>query len=275
MAEKRPAPGKGGRLLAAVGLTALVMASCTAGEAFARVSPGDYRDIGVTVPENARLPLSEIVKDEHGAQHSLRDLISRPTVLLFTDYTCRTLCGPIVEFAAAALEQSGLEAGRQFQLLSVGLNPKDGGAQAAEMRRDHLKGDVPLSDATQFVSADEATVARLTRALGYRYQYDAEDDQYIHPAAAFVLRADGAVSRVLTGIGLSGVDIRLALVEAGEGKIGTFRDRIRLLCSHFDPIHAAYDVMVSRTLMVTGAATIVLLGGGIGLLLLMGRRRAA
>jgi protein SCO1 len=243
--------------------------------ALAHISPSEYRDVGVTVPAGAVLSLPASVTDEAGRPRSLRDLVTKPTVLVFADYTCRTLCGPVVAFVGAALQQTGLDAGTQFELLVVGLDPKDGAAAAAQMRHTHLADDPAIDGATRFVTADETTIKTLTAALGYRYRYDADDDQYVHPAAAYVLRADGAVARVLTGIGLSGDDMRLALVEAGEGRIGTFRDHIRLLCSSFDPAHGAYNVMVSRMLAATGLVTMLALGGGIGALLLMGRRRPA
>jgi protein SCO1/2 len=240
----------------------------------ARITPTEYRDVGITISPNAAAPLAAIVTDENGRQYGLAELISRPTVLVFADYSCRTLCGPIIAFVAEALRQSGLKAGAQFQLLVVGLNPKDGPMAAATMRHNYLGEDTALNGAAKFVTADDAAIKSLTSALGYRYRYDADDDQYIHPGAAYVLSAKGRVARVLTGIGLSGVDIRLALIEASEGRVGTLRDRVRLLCSHFDPVHGAYDVMVSRMLAATGLATTLALGGGIGILMLMGRRRS-
>jgi protein SCO1/2 len=250
--------------------TVLVVAATL--RASGAIVPQDYDNVGISVPTDAAVPLDASV-DADGRRAMLRDLISRPTVFVFADYTCTTLCGPIVASVASALEQSGLRAGEEFQLLVVGLDPKDGAADAARMRRDHLGGDAALDSASTFATADRATVPRLTAALGYRYAYDDERDQFVHPGAAYVLRADGHVSRVLTGLGLSGGDIRLALVEAGEGRIGSFGDQVRLLCSGFDPAHGAYNVMVSRLLMGAGAATILVLGGFIGLLVLAGRRR--
>jgi protein SCO1/2 len=240
----------------------------------ARITPAEYRDVGITLSPDAAAPLATIVADESGRRHALSELISRPTVLVFADYSCRTLCGPIIAFVAAALRQSGLEAGAQYRLLVVGLDPKDGPKTAATMRHNYLGEDTALNSATKFVTADDATIKALTGALGYRYHYDTDDDQYVHPGAAYVLSAKGRVARVLTGIGLSGVDIRLALVEASEGRVGTLRDKVRLLCSHFDPVHGAYDVMVSRMLAATGLATTLALGGGLGILMLMGRRRS-
>jgi protein SCO1/2 len=241
----------------------------------AAVTPQAYRDVGVSLPAEAAVPSGAMVRDEHGRLLDLAALIVRPSVLVFADYTCTTLCGPIVAFAAGALEKSGLAPGTDFRLIVVGLDPKDTAADAARMRSDHLGGNAALGAATTFVTADQATVSRLTAALGYRYAYDEEHDQYVHPGAAYVLRADGRVSQVLTGLGLSPGDMRLALVEAGEGRIGTIGDQVRLLCSGFDPAHGSYNLLVSRVLAATGLATMLALGGGIGLLILAGRRRAA
>jgi protein SCO1/2 len=240
----------------------------------ARITPHDYAQVEVALPEGAALSLDAVVTDERDVEQPLRWLVTRPAVLVFTDYTCKTLCGPILSFISDALAKSGL-APDQFELLSIGLDPKDTAADTLEMRNAQLGANSALARQGHFLHASEATVQRLTAALGYRYRYDADDDQFIHPAAAYVLRADGVVSRVLTGVGLSGVDMRLALVEAGQGHIGTLRDRIRLLCSHFDPARGIYDPLVSRLVAATGAVTLLLLAGGIGLLILMGRRRTA
>jgi protein SCO1/2 len=252
--------------------TAALIALAAVAPASAAVTPQAYRDVGVSLPAGAAVPPETVVRDESGRTRRLAKLISRPSVLVFADYTCTTLCGPIVAFVAGALEKSGLAAGTDFHLVVVGLDPKDTAADAAVMRKQHLGGDATLGDATTFVTADQATVARLTAALGYRYAYDQEHDQYVHPGAAYVLRADGRVSRVLTGLGLSPADMRLALVDASQGRIGTLGDQVRLLCSGFDPAHGTYNLMVSRVLAATGLATMLSLAGGIGLVILLGRR---
>ena len=248
----------------------LLAASC----ANAGVTPEAYRNVGVTVPANAAVPGDAVVTDENGRQRRIADMIIRPAVLVFADYTCTTLCGPIVDFVTAALEQSGLPPD-QFQLLFVGLDPKDTAADAGRMRRTHLTTASAINAATVFVSTDAANIQRLTAALGYRYAYDEEHDQFVHPAAAFVLRADGRVAKVVTGLGISASDLRLALVEAGEGRIGTFGDEVRLLCSGFDPQHGVYNVLISRVLAGSAIATVMALGGTIGLLALVSRRRRA
>jgi protein SCO1/2 len=252
---------------------ALLVSILSALPALARLAPADYEAVGLSVAAGRTLPMAETVKDEDGQLRKLNELIARPTVLVFADYTCRTLCGPTVAFVAMALEKSGLKPDR-FQLLVVGLNPQDTATDAAHMRRDHLGGNDALAGVTRFVTADDGTVQRLTAALGYRYRYDAESGQYVHPAAAFVLTEDGRLARALTGLGLSGADVRLALVEASAGNAGTLGDEVRLLCSAFDPAHGTYDLVVSRVLAAAGLATVVLMGAGLGFLLLAGRRAA-
>jgi protein SCO1/2 len=238
----------------------------------AAISPRDYAEIGVATAADAAVPLDAMVIGEDGRARRLADLVSLPTVLVFADYTCTTLCGPIVAFVTDALDQSGLRPGAEFRLLVIGLDPKDGPDDATRMRHAYLADDPALDAASSFVTADRPTVQQLTRALGYRFAYDAENDQFVHPGAAYVLRSDGRVARVLTGLGVSGGDLRLALVGAGEGRIGTLGDQIRLICSGFDPAHGIYNLMASRLLVATGLGTVLMLGSLICLLMLPGRR---
>jgi protein SCO1/2 len=235
--------------------------------------PLEYRDVSVLLPTDAAVPSAGVVSDESGQFRRISDLVNQPTVLVFADLTCRTLCGPTLAFVASALEQSGLRAGEDFRLLIVSIDSKDGATDAARMRRDYLDSST-IGPAAAFVTADQRTVEAMTSALGYRYSFDAEAGQYVHPEAAYVLRKDGKVSRVLTGLGLSGEEVRLALVEASEGRSGSVGDRVRLLCSAFDPAHGTYDLVVSRVLAGTAIVTIAFLGGGIGWLALASRRTA-
>jgi protein SCO1 len=258
-------------LYAAALLTALA-GGCWTKPAAARPTSADYSTIDVEVFPGAIVPISEIVNDESGQARPLSSLIDRPTVLIFADYHCRTLCGPTVAFVAAALERSGLTAD-SFRLLVIGLGANTA-ADAAQMRRDHLDAKGIVNGAAVFARADKVSIQAITAVLGYRYRYDQESGQYIHPAAAYVLTAEGRVSRVLTGLGVTDDSMRLALVEASEGKVGTLSDRVRLICSAFDPAHGTYNLMVSRILVAAALATVILMASGFAFLALSGRRTA-
>jgi len=148
------------KLLQLVGAVLYVLAS--SGPVDAGISPADYRAIGVTVPTGAAVPLSAVVTDENGRERTIGNVIRRPAVLIFADYTCRTLCGPAVAFATDALANSGLDK-RDFQLIVLGLNPHDTREEAERMRRKHLAD--AATDA-EFLTADAASVTAMTTALG-------------------------------------------------------------------------------------------------------------
>jgi len=228
--------------------------------------------VSVAAVPGAQLPLALTLRDESGAVRTLAQTMDgRPAVLILADYTCKTLCGPAVSITSSALAQTGLTPGSDYRLIVIGLNPKDGAAEATAMKRAQIGSDGPLAAASVFLNADESTVNRIANALGYRYAYDAQNDQFAHPAAAFVLTAEGRVARTLSGLGLTAQDLRLVLVEAGKGSIGTFADQVRLLCYGFDPAAGVYTATVHRWLAISSVATVALLFGAIAFMLL-GRR---
>jgi protein SCO1/2 len=243
----------------------------------ADVSRATLDAIAAAPQPDARLPLDIPFTDANGAPRTLREALGgRPAVLVFADYTCRTLCGPILAFAAAGLDKSGLEPGRDFHLVVVGIDPKDRLADAGRFKGRHLGKDTPLAGATVMLSGTSDAVSAVTGAAGYRFTYDRAHDQFAHPAAAYVVTGDGRVARVLSGLGLSGPDLRLALVDAGNGRIGNLADQIHLLCYGFDPARGLYTASITRLLNIGGVITVLAILSGIaGLTLARRRGRAA
>jgi protein SCO1/2 len=255
--------------------TLLVLLLALAGPVRAAVTQSDLGTIAANPPPGAALPLDLAFVNEAGRPRTLGDALGgKPAVLIFADYTCHTLCGPILDFAAAALDRSGLRPGVDFRLVVIGIDPKDGHETARAMRLDHLGHDSPLARAAVFLTGSERQIGAATAALGYAYAYDAAHDQYAHPAAAYVLDARGRVARVLSGLGLSGNDMRLAVVAAGEGHVGTLGDRIRLLCYGYDPARGIYTERITLFLELGALATIAGLGGSIALMAAKTRGRA-
>src|SRR5262249_25139779 len=209
-------------------------------------------------------------------QRSLGEALDgRPSLLILADYTCRAICGPVVALVASSLERSKLTPGVDYRLIVIGLDAKDRPADAQAMKRGQLGDDGALAQASSFLTADDAALAQLTQALGYRAVYDSANDQFAHPAAVFVLTADGRVARALSGLGIDAGDIRLALVEASEGKVGGFADRIRLLCYGFDPGVGAYTPSIHWLLLVVCLVSTAGLAGAIGLMMRAGPKASA
>ncbi len=243
------------------------------GAADAALTKTQLGSIGITPPPHAAILLDAKVTREDGTVATLGQILAnRPALLIFADYTCQTLCGPAVAFAASALEKTTLQPARDYALIVVGLDPKDSIADARAMKAAQV-GDPRVAAATTFVAADAATVARLTAALGYRYSYDKDTDQFAHPAAAFVLKRNGELSRALSALAFSANDLQLALVEAGEGRTGSLADHVRLLCYGFDPAAGVYNVSIGRALTLLGIASVLAIAGAIALMTLWPPRR--
>jgi protein SCO1/2 len=214
--------------------------------------------VGVTPPPNATLPPDLPLQGEDGSAKTLRSWLgATPDVLVLADYTCETLCGPVTSIVSAALAHSGLRPGKEFRLIVVGLDPKDTATDAANMKQAQIGGE--LSAASYFLRGDAETIGTLARALGYSFVYDRDRDQFAHPAAAFVIAPDGRVARALSGLAVDPTTIRLAIVDAGKGAVGTLTDHIRLLCYGYDPASGTYTVAIGRLLAASGGATIAAL----------------
>lgn len=254
-------------------LVALAALACVfAGSARAGLTEAELAGVTLTPPPDAQAPLDLPLREEAGRAITLGEAMSgRPTVLLLADYTCRSLCGAATTIVAAALENLSLRPGRDYAALVIGLDPRDGPAEAATAKAAALAAYPDLAPTLPFLSGDAASVRALTEAIGYRYALDPEHDQVAHPAGLLVLTGEGRVGRVLSSLALEPGDLRLALVEAGEGRIGGVADRFRLLCYGYDPVHGVYTPVIRRALETGAGLTIVALGGFLWAL----RRRGA
>ena len=240
----------------------------------AATSSAQLQRVKVDAKIDAALPLSLTFTDDAGSTRTLGDAIGdTPALLVFADYTCTNLCGPILAFAAAGLERSGLIPGRDFHLVAIGLDPRDELKEARALKASRIDSNSPVADATALLIGDGDAIRAVTQAAGYHYVYDAEHDQFAHPAAAYVLTRDGRIARVLSGLGLDGGDLRLALVDAGHGRVGTLADQITLRCFGFDPARGIFTPLISQWLTLAGAGTMALLMGGIAWMTFGVRRR--
>lgn len=239
----------------------------------AGIVAAELETVEATPAPNAALPLDLGFIDQSGRALTLRAAIAGlPSVLIFADYTCRTLCGPILEFAIAGLAKSGLKPGVDYRLVVIGIDPKDKPEAAQAMRAAHIDDGSEIGRASAFLTGDDAAIRAVTQAAGLRYSYDAKHDQFAHPAAVYVVNGKGRVQRVLSPLGLDGVDLRLAIVDAGRGSVGTLADRIHLLCYGYDPARGIYTERITSMLAFAAGLTLVVLFGGICLMTLRERR---
>jgi protein SCO1 len=242
------------RLMAAL-LIAFVVGPCCAR---AELIGSQLDKVEAAPAPNASLPLQLELENAAGDIKSLRQwLDGKPSVWVLADYTCETLCGAVVSIVSDALRQTGLKPASDFRFIVVGLDPRDSMNDAKAMKDAQVGTDGELPPYTHFLRGGSVSVAALAAAFGFRAIYDKERDQYAHPAAAFIVTPAGRVARVLPGLGLDSVNLRLALIEASLGRIGGFTDHVRLMCYGFDPASGVYTAMAGRILVSGGALTII------------------
>ncbi len=254
----------------------IALACGLAPAAEARLTRAEMASVAVAPPPGARVP-PDLVFTEAREERPIglgAALGGRPALLLPVDYTCGNVCDPMVSLSAAALRATGLRPGIDISLILVGLDPRDG-PPAARALLDRDGAGAALGEGVRALVGDQATIERLTGALGYGFIRDPGADAIAHPAASLLLAPDGRLARVLSPLAMNGRDLRLAIVEAGEGRVGTLADRFTLLCYGFDAATGLYTPLVRRLLVAAALATFVAIAGGILILSRMRRRRGA
>ena len=232
--------------------------------------PAPLREIGFDQNLDQFVPLDTPLVDEAGRAVRLGDFFGRrPVVLVFAYYDCPMLCTQVINGLASALGVLSLEPGKDFEIVTVSFDPRDTPATATAKKAVYLdRYKRPgAAAAWHFLTGTQASITRLTRAAGFRYVWDDQTKQFAHPTGVIVLTPDGRLARYLFGIEYGPRDLRLALVEASAGKVGTPVDALLLYCYHYDPMTGRYGLVIMRAMRIAGAATVFALAGFIFIML--------
>lgn len=228
------------------------------------------RDVTFKQRLNEMLPLDAPFKDEHGQDVTLGDYFKtgKPVILAFVYYQCPMLCTQVMNGLSSALKVMPFTAGQDFEVVLVSFDARDTPAAAAEKERAHLEYWSRQADAPSWhlLTGDEATIRRVTSAAGFTYQWDERTGQFAHVSGVLVATPEGRLSRYFYGVEYSPKELRLALVESGEGKIGSAIDELLLYCFHYDPETGRYGLLVMNLVRLGGVLTMLFIGGFIFLM---------
>jgi protein SCO1 len=229
------------------------------------LSAADLSKVEVTERLNQSLPLDARFLDSSGRELALRDLLQdgRPIVLSLVYYRCPTLCSLMLGGLTGALRRTGLRLGSDFALITVSIDPSDTPALAAEKKRGHLQAlGRPESDPDwSFLTAPESS-SRALAQVGVVLRGETDRlRQFAHAAGVVVLTPDGRVSRYLYGLEYPERDLKLALVEASGGRVGTSFDRFLLTCYRYDPSARRYAFVMHGIIQGGGFAVFAALAG--------------
>jgi protein SCO1/2 len=237
--------------------------------------PEVLTEIGLDQRLDAQVPLDLRFKDEAGRDVRLGDYFGRkPVILTLVYYECPMLCTQVLNGLTSALGVLSFTVGQEFDIVTVSFDPKEtpelaAAKKAAYLDRYKRKG---AGRGWHFLTGDERSIAALTKAVGFRYAYNASIDQYAHVSGIMVLTPEGRLSRYFYGIEYGPRDVRLALIEAADRRIGTPADQLLLYCFHYDPKSARYSLAIMRLVRTLGVATVLAMVGGIVVLCRRERR---
>lgn len=214
---------------------------------------------------NTQLPLDLMLRDENGRVVRLKDFFGhgRPVLLNFVYYRCPMLCPMVLEGTTTALTELKFNIGEEFDVITVSIDPRDKAEDAALLKEKYIRryGRLDSAPGWHFLTAHETAIKQLTEAAGFQFAYDSRTDQFAHGAALLVLTPDGHISRYFYGFEFRPRDLRLAIVEASAGKVGTVTDQFLLLCFHYDPTTGKYSRNAMMVARAGGVTTFFLLGG--------------
>jgi protein SCO1/2 len=235
----------------------------------AGITPNELKKVSFDQRLGLQVPLDLPFRDETGRAVQLSQYFTgRPVILALVYYECPMLCVQALNGLVKSLKVLALEPGRDYVIVTVSFNPEETPREAAA-KKDEYVGRLAkpgAADAWHFLTGTEASIRLLTDTVGFHYVYDPETKQYAHPTGMIVLTPEGKISKYVFGIDYGPRDLRFALIEASDHKVGTTVDRLLLYCYHYDPTTGKYGLVLLNVLRLGGVITVVMIGGFIVLM---------
>lgn len=211
-----------------------------------------------------QLPLELPFKDEAGRAVKLGDYFGRkPVLLTFVYYDCPMLCTEVLNGVESSLRVLNETIGKEFDVVTVSFDPKETPILAAGKKKAYLER-YKRPEAEQgwhFLTGEQSSIEALTKAAGFNYFWDEASHQFAHASGIVIVTPTGKVSRYFFGIDYAPRDVKFALIESSNEKIGTLADKLLLYCYHYDPVKGNYGFAAMSALRIAGAATILALVG--------------
>ena len=251
-------------LLAALGAVAQTISSST-GQTASSMPPA-LVNVGFEPPLNGQMPLDLPFRDETGRTVQLREYFgAKPVVLAFVYYSCPMLCDQVEQGVVGSLRMLSFNPGRDYEVVFISFDSRETPQMAAAKKKSALSHfDRPeTAPAWHFLTASQQSIDAVTHAANFRYNFDQKTNIFAHPSGVMILTPDGRISRYFYGVEYPGRDMRLGLVDASAGKIGTPIDHVLLFCYQYDPAAATYSASILKIMRLAAVLTVVCLVGAI------------
>ena len=239
----------------------------------AGVRPPGLKNVGIRQNLNQQIPPDLSFKDDLGRRVRLADYFGKkPMVLNLVYYNCPMLCGELLSGLESSLRMMKFDVGKEFDVITVSFDPRETPEMAAKKKAEFLKRyqRAGAEQGWHFLVGEQDAIDALTNAAGFEYQYNEKTQQFAHVTAIMILTPEGKIAQYYYGVEYPPKDLRLGLVEAGRGRIGSLVDQLLLYCYHYDPEQGKYSAVILRVLRLAGVATMLFLGTFIFLMIRRG-----
>jgi len=239
----------------------------------AGVRPPGLKNVGIQQNLNRQIPPDLSFQDDLGRSVRLADYFGKkPMILSLVYYNCPMLCGELLSGLESSLRMMKFDVGKEFDVITVSFDPRETPEMAAKKKAEFLKRyqRAGAEQGWHFLVGEQDAIDALTNAAGFEYQYNEKTQQFAHVTAIMILTPEGKIAQYYYGVEYPPKDLRLGLVEAGRGRIGSLVDQLLLYCYHYDPEQGKYSAVILRVLRLAGAANTLFLGAFIFLVI---RRR--
>lgn len=223
----------------------------------------ELQGVGIIHQIGSSLPLDLEFKNEDGQIVKLGQFLApgKPVILSPVYFGCRSLCNYHLNGLTEGLKGLDWNAGEKFEVLAISFDDHEGPELAKGKKNSYMKlYDRPKAEAGwHFLTGNAASIKALTTAVGFKFRWNQEMNEWAHPSAAIIVSPEGKITRYLPGVFFRPQDIKFALNESVDGKLGTFVDRMVLFCFRYDEHQSKYSPFVSNIMKVGGGLMILVL----------------
>ncbi len=244
----------------ALALTALLALAPLSARAGSDARPAELREVGIDQRLNQQVPLDLPFRNEAGETVTFGSLLrGKPVILSLVYYECPMLCTLVLNGLLSTMKALPFDVGNEFDVITVSFDPRDTPALATQKKDTYLRDYKRLGAAAgwHFLTGDEDSIKRLADAVGFRYNYLPEKQEFAHAAGIMVLTPTGILARYFYGVEYAPRDVKFGLMEAAQQRIGSAVDQVLLFCFSYDPSTGRYSMLVLTLVRIGGALTVL------------------
>ena len=228
--------------------------------------PDALQKVGIEQRLGESLPLDVKFRNEEGKDVQLGEYLKsdRPAVLALVYYECPMLCNQVLNGLTGSLKGMSLDPGKDYDIIAISFDARENEKPglAANKRRSYTDrfGRSGTEGGWHFLTGDQSAIDAVTKAVGFKYEWDAKSNQFAHASGVMVVTPEGRLSHYFYGIDYAPKDLKLGLIEAADKKIGSVSDKLLLYCYHYDPATGKYGFAVLSAMRIGGIVTLLGMG---------------